>query len=477
MKLPRFLRRFQPSRRAWTGPRRERGFPSAGSTFMPPPATSLSQLAGVPYLTVSPIGSSTSGVTLKNNGADYGPDTPGTTTSGIVEALTAGASNGLPIKGIPVANFYISTLIDLSAIYPTGAVNRLIMDFSNCVIQPTANLSVVVNAGCPTGKSFGNCEFHFGTIDANSTTSTTGLQLYNMSNCRVYWDSLTNFTGPSSNGVGVSIDSTITVNGNFFDNYVFGSYLSGNALGFQTVGNASASAWGCQGNYMTILHTILNTSGLSIDANQPGKNTIFNTFWFLVVESNTNFGIIVGNSQNVIYCMYTGSNGLDGLLVQAGQTATLQAYGYFRDSINTNGNPCYLVNYSIPPVQPITLGATLQKNETGADANILTVAPPKVAGHFRVDLSIDVSADNTGTLGWTATWTDSNSHAQTPTNLALTIAGTAAPVLTVVAVANTHYYASLMLDCDNSGTNIVIKTTFSGTSIAYKVTAKVFWQG
>jgi len=47
----------------------------------------------------------------------------------------------------------------------------------------------------------------------------------------------------------------------------------------------------------------------------------------------------------------------------------------------------------------------------------------------------------------------------------------------VVAVANTHYYASLMLDCDNSGTNIVIKTTFSGTSIAYKVTAKVFWQG
>lgn len=40
-------------------------------------------------VTVSPIGLLTSGVSLTNNGCNYGPDTLGTTTSGIQEALTA----------------------------------------------------------------------------------------------------------------------------------------------------------------------------------------------------------------------------------------------------------------------------------------------------------------------------------------------------------------------------------------------------
>jgi hypothetical protein len=41
-----------------------------------------------PYITVSPIGRA-NGTAIANNGADYGPDTSGTTTSGIQEALTA----------------------------------------------------------------------------------------------------------------------------------------------------------------------------------------------------------------------------------------------------------------------------------------------------------------------------------------------------------------------------------------------------
>lgn len=44
-----------------------------------------------PFVTVSPIGLGSAGVTQPNNGADYGPDTAGTATSGIQEAI-----NGLP---------------------------------------------------------------------------------------------------------------------------------------------------------------------------------------------------------------------------------------------------------------------------------------------------------------------------------------------------------------------------------------------
>lgn len=118
-------------------------------------------------------------------------------------------------------------------------------------------------------------------------------------------------------------------------------------------------------------------------------------------------------------------------------------------------------------------GSTTQKSETGADANVLTVTPASVAGTYRISIVMSVSAANTATLGWTATWTDSNSHAQAPTNLSLSTAGSATLATTVSAAANGTYYGEWYVDVDNSGTAIVIKTTFSGTSIAYKASAYI----
>ncbi len=51
-------------------------------------------LAGAPFVTVSPIGIAIGHGTLPNNGADFGPDTTGTLTTGIQEALNAIASSG-----------------------------------------------------------------------------------------------------------------------------------------------------------------------------------------------------------------------------------------------------------------------------------------------------------------------------------------------------------------------------------------------
>lgn len=50
------------------------------------PQTPWYAVAGRPFVTVSPLGAVVTGVT--NSGADFGPDTPGTSTSGIQEALT-----------------------------------------------------------------------------------------------------------------------------------------------------------------------------------------------------------------------------------------------------------------------------------------------------------------------------------------------------------------------------------------------------
>ena len=121
-------------------------------------------------------------------------------------------------------------------------------------------------------------------------------------------------------------------------------------------------------------------------------------------------------------------------------------------------------------VSPI-YAATTQKAETGADAALLSYTPPATKGTYRIRFSADVSAANTATFGWTVTYKDSNGHAQAPTNVAMAILGTAGHSLTVTAAANGHYSGNLEIDIDNSATAIVVKTTFSGTSIAYNASA------
>jgi hypothetical protein len=66
------------------------------------PMVPWSGVSGRPYLTVSPIGLlTTPAAAIANNGADFGPDTDGTMTNGIQEALNAigGASGPAPSVG------------------------------------------------------------------------------------------------------------------------------------------------------------------------------------------------------------------------------------------------------------------------------------------------------------------------------------------------------------------------------------------
>jgi hypothetical protein len=117
--------------------------------------------------------------------------------------------------------------------------------------------------------------------------------------------------------------------------------------------------------------------------------------------------------------------------------------------------------------------ATSQKAESAADTNVLTLTPAAIAGTYRVRFTLSLSAANAATLGWTATWKDSNGNAQSPTNLALSQTGVAAPALTFTTSSAGNYYGDLTIDVDNSATNIVIKLTFSGTSFAGKASATI----
>lgn len=131
------------------------------------------------------------------------------------------------------------------------------------------------------------------------------------------------------------------------------------------------------------------------------------------------------------------------------------------------------VNNSAVGSIPFTACSTSQKTESAADANVLTCVIPAIIGSYRLRFVMSVSAANAATLGWTATWTDSNGAAQTPANLALFQSGVAAPALTFTTSAAGNYYGDAQIDVSNAGTSPVIKLTFSGTSFTAKVSASV----
>src|SRR5215470_9708530 len=125
----------------------------------------------------------------------------------------------------------------------------------------------------------------------------------------------------------------------------------------------------------------------------------------------------------------------------------------------------------------VVVGATNQRSESAADANVLTFTPPAAAGLYEIGVNVSVSAAASAVLGWTATWTDSNGNAQTPTNLALSqistggASGAAAPALTFTTSAASNYSGNFQIDVGSGAVPIVIKFTLTGGTVTAKVSA------
>lgn len=119
-------------------------------------------------------------------------------------------------------------------------------------------------------------------------------------------------------------------------------------------------------------------------------------------------------------------------------------------------------------LSPFVTAQVINKSETGADPNLLSFSPPKVAGLYRLHFTHSVKAANAAVIGWTATWTDAAGNAQAPRNLSLFEVGGATPALTFSTpppAGVQDYYGTLVISVDNSGAPIVIKTTLSGGAL------------
>lgn len=206
---------------------------------------------------------------------------------------------------------------------------------------------------------------------------------------------------------------------------------------------------------------------------------IYHTIDSFPPTNYSRFYIDPSGSSVVIGTQHGGTGAAEGLTLNSDSgNITTQSNGTNEWQFSNNLLKCLSTNCTIggsgnPSITVPTTCQTSQKAETTADTSVLSCTPLVAAGSYRVRFVMSVSAANTATLGWTATWHDSNSNAQAPTNLSLFQMGTAAPALTFATSAAGNYYGYLDLDVDNSGTPIVIKLTFTGTSFAAKVSATV----
>jgi hypothetical protein len=125
--------------------------------------------------TVSPIGTNTPGVppgTAPNNGADFGADTPGTTTSGLQEALNAISSGGVVtdiggiVNGAPVP--YQLT----AGVHATGHGQKVVFNGSSIIQAQSTFTSIYVIAPFDdeTANNYHSIRWigNGATIDANS---------------------------------------------------------------------------------------------------------------------------------------------------------------------------------------------------------------------------------------------------------------------------------------------------------------------
>jgi hypothetical protein len=248
--------------------------------------------------------------------------------------------------------------------------------------------------------------------------------------------------------------------------------ISNNELESLPSSNASTHALNLSGNSFTIFNnSIFNTTfGISCTCNNSniGTNNFGNgessSGWDVNLQSGSSANIVSpqagsypkgylkdlsGNSSNQMFSTDgTGTDQISKIGVYNGMTTAGQGVAVV---------PC----------------ATSQKTETGADSNVLTCVIPGTAGSYRIRFVLSLSAASSATLGWTATWTDSNGNAQTPTNLSLFQSGTAAPGLTFTTSSAGNYYGQADIDVNNSATSIVVKLTFSGSSFAGKASASI----
>lgn len=118
------------------------------------------------FITVSPVGLVSPGVIAPNNGADYGPDTPGTQTSGIQEAINAGNGGGflLLLPGrfslFPTSPFGTLLLSNHHDVFISGCgVGVTVLDVTNSINDGFPGITIGENVSYLTLTEFTITDF------------------------------------------------------------------------------------------------------------------------------------------------------------------------------------------------------------------------------------------------------------------------------------------------------------------------------
>lgn len=501
-------------------------------------------LASKPFLVVSPGG--------PDDGGDYGPNIPGTTTGGIQEALNALPKTGGTVLIAPGPTGLISTTI-------TPPLDSAVLVAQGATLNWSANTTW--NSTTPSIKIVNNniawiCPGIAGIEASNQAPVIPFIDIDDTNQFILFIKFEGFFIGSQSNTTQSCVLFNQPNNSNGIGSVTFRNC---GFAGTVQVTNASSGAVGSptQVYFQQCMFNGGSQTSPSIHADMIGQ-WFFSDCTFVTYASSTNIfqfdgnnavseqsnTVQMSNTQWVINSGFTGSTFLsvtnnasiadfivEGMYLEDNSPALLLNVGAaggdasgemniaFRDILGFTGSGITLMDisggvaitsqslilfdhitsaYKLPALGTFGLGAAyladyvaihdckglpdtgmapvqcsvLQKAETSADASLLTFSGFSIAGTYKLKISMDVSAENTYTLfGWTATWTDSNGHAQAPTYLSLYQSGVAAPALNFTPAANGHYYGGADVDINNSGTSIVIKTTGSGTSIAYKASA------
>jgi len=268
------------------------------------PATDL-------FIVVSPIGLAETGIV--NNGADFGPDTPGTQTSGIQEAGNYVTSNGGGIVFLEQGLFLIDTNINATNWYAVSMIGS----GSNITTSGISN-------------AFGNGTTIAPSNNWNPKFSATNIPIPSVSGSFTYYPLIyIQGLGSNSSTVGTNLE---------FKNFLLSGVNTLNGSPFSdTMGIYANGVWNLVVDHVDTQNLwwgkYFNFSGSKGNSNWYLNSTDINLFDVGVLWS-TAFGAMV--NSNVMF--------VSGGHVQA-SNSNISGYAYVIEGVN-NGGPVQATNLS-----------------------------------------------------------------------------------------------------------------------------------